>query len=103
MAVVEALGFLRGGVTITRWRDLFSDLNDLGQKKRGAYNPFTERNQFELAFRIYEALLEGSKLLYAYQEAANRCNVSQRSAELAWAKYRDYFPKPIASPRRARK
>jgi hypothetical protein len=89
-AIAEALGFVRGGIDVSRKRSL-----GVRHRKRppGRFNPlsiFNNRDR-EIAAVVHLKLLEGSQLLYAYQLAAEQYGVKQRTAERAWKKYgRDY-------------
>lgn len=108
--IVEALGFVKGGVTVAdsqnAWegrrvpKDLLvkkpGRVNPYARKKRGAYNPFTQPDDFKYAVAIYDKLLDGHQLLYAYDLTKDKFAVSRRTVERAWSTYSAYF-KPVAT------
>jgi hypothetical protein len=108
-AIAAALGFVRGGVTVTSWKQAWEDPRDLARyavrgrrpdgsvnpflrKTGGAYNPFDDSNHFPLAFAVFQALVDGHQLLYAYEHIAQQHGVARRTVERAWAIYKDYLP-----------
>lgn len=106
--IVEALGFVKGGVTVAFSQNAWEGrrvperflvhkparVNPFARKKRGAYNPFTQPDDFKYAVAIYDKLLDGHKLLYAYESTKDKFEVSRRTVERAWSTYSAYF-KPV--------
>ena len=90
-AISDALGFRAGGVVRTSFLGAYENAGADG-KKRGAYNPFKRRDHFSIAFSVFKARDQKHKLLHAYEEAARHHGVSRKTAEDAWAMYRDYLP-----------
>ena len=95
-AVADALGFVRDGCGSSRFGSFTVPqlpASNLQRQKDGAYNPFTQSNEFPIAFAVYAARVNGTKLVHAYEDAAAQHHVTRRTAERAWATYRAYFKK----------
>lgn len=104
--IAAAFGFVRGGVTVASWQNMFEGrrvspqdlkptkgrrVSPFARKKRGAYNPFTEPDEFKYAVAVYNKLLGGTKLLHAYEETKDDFAVSRSTVERAWSTYSAYF------------